>query len=96
MALVDHLDAVVAQPLAPAAGADALLDQPAQLVVEGRPGELLGRVASIDMAGSFALIPIGYGRAMAYVKPWVKGWWEFGKSSASFADLLVDPASPRA
>jgi hypothetical protein len=33
---------------------------------------------------------------MAFVKPWVRGWWEFGKSSANFADLTVDPASPRA
>src|SRR5439155_433438 len=51
------------------------------------------RMAVVDRV---ALIPIGYGRAMAYAKPWVKGWWEFGKSSASFADLVVDPASPRA
>ena len=43
-----------------------------------------------------ALIPIAYGRSMAFVQPWVRGWWEFGKSSASFADLRVDPASPRA
>src|SRR5436305_10412956 len=43
MTLVDHLDAVVAQPLVPAAGADALLDQPAQLVGERRAGEFLGR-----------------------------------------------------
>jgi ABC-type oligopeptide transport system substrate-binding subunit/class 3 adenylate cyclase len=43
-----------------------------------------------------ALIPLAYGRSMAFVQPWVQGWWEFGKSSASFADLVVDPASPRA
>jgi ABC-type oligopeptide transport system substrate-binding subunit len=36
-----------------------------------------------------ALIPIAYGRALSYVKPWVKGWWEFGKTSSSFADLMV-------
>jgi hypothetical protein len=42
-----------------------------------------------------ALIPIAYGRAMAFVKPWVSGWWEFGKTSASFADLVVDERSPR-
>ena len=33
--------------------------------------------------------------ASAIVKPWVRGWWEFGKSSASFADLRVDDTSPR-
>jgi hypothetical protein len=37
-----------------------------------------------------------YGRNVAYVKPWLKGWWEFGKTSSSFADLLVEDASPRA
>jgi oligopeptide transport system substrate-binding protein len=51
------------------------------------------RMAVVDRV---ALIPIGYGRSMAYVKPWVSGWWEFGKSSASFADLVVGPGSPRA
>jgi hypothetical protein len=43
-----------------------------------------------------AVIPIVYGRSLAIVKPWVRGWWEFGKSSSSFADLRVDDASPRA
>jgi hypothetical protein len=36
-----------------------------------------------------ACIPLVYGRNVAYVKPSVSGWWEFGKSSASFADLRV-------
>ena len=30
------------------------------------------------------------------MKPWVHGWWEFGKISANFADLVVDETSPRA
>jgi hypothetical protein len=30
-----------------------------------------------------------YGRSTAFVQPHVHGWWEFGKSSASFADLVV-------
>jgi ABC-type oligopeptide transport system substrate-binding subunit len=51
------------------------------------------RMAVVDRV---ALIPIAYGRSMAFVKPWVRGWWEFGKSSSSFADLTVGPASPRA
>jgi ABC-type oligopeptide transport system substrate-binding subunit len=48
------------------------------------------------VADRVAVIPILYGRSMAFVKPWVEGWWEFGKSSANFADLRIDPASPRA
>jgi oligopeptide transport system substrate-binding protein len=42
-----------------------------------------------------AVIPLVYGRSAAAVKPWVHGWWEFGKSSSNFADLVVDEASPR-
>jgi hypothetical protein len=34
-----------------------------------------------------------YARSMAVVKPWVRGWWEFGKTSANYSDLRVDPAS---
>lgn len=47
------------------------------------------------VADRVAMIPIGYGRSMAFVKPWVKGWWEFGKSSSSFANLLVDEEGQR-
>ena len=42
------------------------------------------------VADRVALIPLVYGRSMAFVKPRVHGWWEFGKTSASFADLRVD------
>ncbi|MGA8016464.1 MAG: ABC transporter substrate-binding protein [Candidatus Dormiibacterota bacterium] len=42
-----------------------------------------------------ALIPVAYLGALAFVKPWVRGWWEWGKSSASFADLEIAPTSPR-
>ena len=51
------------------------------------------RMAVVDRV---AAIPLVYGRSVAMVKPWVQGWWEFGKSSASFAELVVDPSSPRA
>jgi oligopeptide transport system substrate-binding protein len=50
----------------------------------------------LAVADEVALIPLVYGRSMAFVKPWVRGWWEFGKSSSAFADLVVDPVSPRA
>jgi len=43
------------------------------------------------VADQVALIPLVYGRSLAFVKPYVSGWWEFGKSSASFADLVVRP-----
>jgi oligopeptide transport system substrate-binding protein len=44
----------------------------------------------LAVADRVALIPLVYGRSMAFVKPRVHGWWEFGKSSASFADLVVE------
>jgi ABC-type transport system substrate-binding protein/class 3 adenylate cyclase len=42
------------------------------------------------VADRVAVIPLGYGRSTAFVKPGVEGWWEFGKTSASFADLRVE------
>jgi ABC-type oligopeptide transport system substrate-binding subunit len=51
------------------------------------------RMAVVD---EVAVIPLVYGRSLAAVKPWVSGWWEFGKTSANFADLVVDRSSPRA
>jgi hypothetical protein len=41
------------------------------------------------VAEQAALIPIAYGRSMAVVRPNLHGWWEFGKSSAAFADLVI-------
>ena len=58
--------------------------------------ELFHEADRMAVAERVAVIPMVYGRSLAIVKPWVHGWWEFGKSSASFADLTVDPSSPRA
>jgi ABC-type oligopeptide transport system substrate-binding subunit/class 3 adenylate cyclase len=58
--------------------------------------ELFHQADRMAVMEQVACIPLVYGRNVAYIKPWVKGWWEFGKSSASFADLIVDPSSPRA
>jgi ABC-type oligopeptide transport system substrate-binding subunit/class 3 adenylate cyclase len=58
--------------------------------------ELFHEADRMAVADQVALIPLAYGRAMSFVKPWVKGWWEFGKTSSSFADLVVEPDSPRA
>jgi ABC-type oligopeptide transport system substrate-binding subunit/class 3 adenylate cyclase len=48
------------------------------------------------VAERVAVIPLVYGRSTAFVRPHVRGWWEFGKTSASFADLRVEPAAPTA
>lgn len=58
--------------------------------------ELFHEADRMAVADRVALIPLGYGRSMAFVKPYVRGWWEFGKTSASFADLIVEPDAPRA
>jgi ABC-type transport system substrate-binding protein/class 3 adenylate cyclase len=42
------------------------------------------------VADQVAVIPFVYGRSTALVQPHVHGWWEFAKSSANFADLLVE------
>ncbi|HYT29908.1 MAG TPA: ABC transporter substrate-binding protein [Actinomycetota bacterium] len=57
--------------------------------------ELFHEADRLAVADRVAVIPIVYGRSLAVVKPWVQGWWEFGKSSSAFADLMVTPDSPR-
>lgn len=57
--------------------------------------ELFHQADRMAVADRVALIPIAYGRSMAFVKPWVHGWWEFGKSSSSFADLVVNERRTR-
>jgi ABC-type oligopeptide transport system substrate-binding subunit/class 3 adenylate cyclase len=62
--------------------------------------ELFHEADRMAVADRIACIPLVYGRSMSFVKPWVSGWWEFGKSSSSVADLMtsghtsiVDPTS---
>lgn len=57
--------------------------------------ELFHEADRMAVVGRVAVIPLVYGRSMAFVKPRVHGWWEFGKSSSSFTDLVVDETSPR-
>jgi ABC-type oligopeptide transport system substrate-binding subunit len=58
--------------------------------------ELFHEADRMAVADRVAVIPLVYGRSLAIAKPWVRGWWEFGKSSSNFADLEIDGASPRA
>ena len=52
--------------------------------------ELFHEADRYVVADRVAVIPLVYGRSTAFVRPNVHGWWEFGKSSASFADLRVE------
>jgi oligopeptide transport system substrate-binding protein len=54
--------------------------------------ELFHEADRMAVADRVAVIPLVYGRSMAFVKPWVRGWWEFGKSCSSFGDLVVERA----
>ena len=57
--------------------------------------ELYHAADRMAVAEQIALIPIAYGRSTAIVKPHVHGWWEFGKTSAGYASLVVDDAQAR-
>jgi ABC-type transport system substrate-binding protein/class 3 adenylate cyclase len=41
------------------------------------------------VAEDVALIPLVYGRSTSFVQSNVEGWWEFAKTSAPYADLVV-------
>ena len=74
---------------------DDLIEQARQERSDRARLELFHQADRMAVADLVAVIPLVYGRSLAVVKPWVSGWWEFGKSSSSFADLLVGPDSPR-
>ncbi|MGH2635590.1 MAG: ABC transporter substrate-binding protein [Actinomycetota bacterium] len=75
---------------------DDLIERARQERIDRARLELYHEADRMAVAERVAVIPLVYGRSMAYVKPWVHGWWEFGKSSDNFADLVVDDRSPRA
>jgi ABC-type transport system substrate-binding protein len=75
---------------------DDLIERARQERIDRSRLELFHEADRMAVADRVAVIPLVYGRSLAIVKPWVRGWWEFGKTSASFADLVVDPSSPRA
>src|SRR5581483_4617577 len=51
--------------------------------------ELFHEADRMAVADQVSLIPLAYGRSTAFVRPAVQGWWEFGKTSVSFADLTI-------
>ncbi|HUG48459.1 MAG TPA: ABC transporter substrate-binding protein [Candidatus Limnocylindria bacterium] len=57
--------------------------------------ELFHQADRLAVAEEAAIIPLDYSRNDTFVKPWVSGWWEYGKAWSSFADLVVDERSPR-
>lgn len=53
--------------------------------------ELFHEADRYAVAEDVAVIPLLYERNMIMVKPWVRGWWEYGKTWSSYADLEIAP-----
>ncbi|HEY3050134.1 MAG TPA: ABC transporter substrate-binding protein [Gaiellaceae bacterium] len=68
---------------------DELIDEARHATTSTRRLELFRQADRMAVVEEAAVIPLVYGRSMAFVRPGVEGWWEFAKSSASFADLDV-------
>lgn len=69
---------------------DTLIEQARQERSHRRRLELYHRADRRAVSERIAMIPVAYGRNITFVKPWIHGWWEFGKAWSSFADLVVD------
>ena len=68
---------------------DVLIDSARHAETSAKRLELFRQADRLAVAEEAAVIPLVYGRSMAFVRPGVEGWWEFAKSSASFADLEI-------
>jgi ABC-type oligopeptide transport system substrate-binding subunit/class 3 adenylate cyclase len=68
---------------------DRLIERARQERSDASRLELFHEADRMAVADRIACIPLVYGRSMSFVKPWVSGWWEFGKSSSSVADLIT-------
>jgi ABC-type oligopeptide transport system substrate-binding subunit/class 3 adenylate cyclase len=71
---------------------DALIEEARQERSDRGRLALFHRADRMAVADLVAVIPLVYGRSVAVVNPSVHGWWEFGKTSANFADMTVDTA----
>ena len=69
---------------------DALIDSARHADTGTKRLELFRQADRLAVTEEAAVIPLVYGRSMAFVRPGVEGWWEFAKSSSSFADLRID------
>jgi ABC-type oligopeptide transport system substrate-binding subunit/class 3 adenylate cyclase len=74
---------------------DALIERARNERDVRRRLELFHEADRFAVAEQAAVIPVTYGRNDTFLKPWVSGWWEYGKAWSSFAELIVDERSPR-
>jgi ABC-type transport system substrate-binding protein/class 3 adenylate cyclase len=68
---------------------DELIEQARRAGTDRERLELFHEADRFAVTDQVALIPLVYGRSAAFVQPHVHGWWEFAKSSASYADLMI-------
>jgi ABC-type transport system substrate-binding protein len=57
--------------------------------------ELFHAADRMAIAEHAAVIPLGYASNAVVTKPWLTGWWEYGKSWSGFADLVLDEEARR-
>ena len=74
---------------------DRLIDEARLKTAAGARLALFHEADKLAVHDHCVLIPLLYYRPFVLAKPWVHGYWEWGKSGASFGDLVVDETSPR-
>jgi ABC-type oligopeptide transport system substrate-binding subunit len=74
---------------------DDLIERARQERLDRSRLELFHEADRMAVADRVAVIPLVYGRSLAILKSWVRGWWEFGKSSSNYADLEIDRPAER-
>ncbi len=88
--LLVHSDAFTNEGRFSDAEMDRLIEEARHRTDDRSRLELFHQADRLAVAGLVAVIPLAYGRSMALVGPAVDGWWEFGKTSAPYADLRVN------
>jgi ABC-type oligopeptide transport system substrate-binding subunit/class 3 adenylate cyclase len=74
---------------------DELIEQARRERDVRRRLELFHEADRLAVAEDAVVIPTSYDRYVVFVKPWLSGWWQYGKAWPSFADLVVSERSPR-
>jgi peptide/nickel transport system substrate-binding protein len=74
---------------------DALIEAARAERDGGRRLEQFHAADRLAVTEEAAVIPLAYAANPFVIKPWLTGWWEYGKSWSSFADLVIDEEARR-
>jgi oligopeptide transport system substrate-binding protein len=88
--LLLHTDALTNEGGISDSTLDDLIDGARQQTTERRRLDLFHQADRTAVAELAVLIPLVYGRSTSFVQPHVHGWWEFAKTSASYANLQIE------